>query len=268
MDFEMSEFTPFKNNLIERGASFYVKETNFTKIIEIPTKKGKKRVKFCDEESDNYGFKLMNYAKADALKFLKESKEGKTSYKGFNKESAHIDFFRFYGEDRKIVKGYKVDIVSAYWSLAINEGIISDKTINYFNKNKGNFVSSKKARLKALGSLATTKIEYRYTNGVRDGEVTLNYVKETKELYLWICEKIAEVMKAVASIFNKNIIYYYWDCLFFDDDIDKNKLISICKELGYQVTFETATFLLNRGDYIDEIVEKRSKKRYPIKKNR
>lgn len=266
MNLQLDKFNDFKKALIKNKKTFSVSETNFTKIITIVTGSEKKKIKFNSETPDNLAFKLLNYTKSDAQKFLINSRLGKTNFNGFKKNSADIEFYKFYGANRLITNGFKVDIVSAYWSLAINNGLLSDKTIEFFNENKSLFNNAKHARLKALGSLATTKVNYNYKEGKRHGADELIFVKETKELYLWICEEIARVMQAVALVFKENVIYYYWDCLFFDSNVDKDKLIEVCEGFGYAVTFESATFLLNKGDYISQIIEAKTKKVYPIKK--
>ena len=204
-ELKMCQYAEFKRQLILSGEDFTVKSTSYTKQLKV----NKKTFLFADEPTSYQQLKLINLARTDGLNYLKRKKIKKI-------KSKEIPFYKFIdnGGGNQKLKGYKIDLTSAYWVMAINEGIISEKTNAFFMECN----LDKHARLKALGSYATKKHNQLYENGKLTGESVDIFNEDLRGLYLYICEKVAEVMQIVSYAFRTEAFYYYWDCLFFSDN--------------------------------------------------
>ena len=172
-ELKISQYEGIKRQLIKTKEPFVVKSTSYTKQLKVR----KATYLFSDTPTSPEQLKLINLARKDGLKFINEKKQKKI-------KSVDIEFYKFYdnfSENTK-VKGYKIDLTSAYWVCAINEGIISQETNNFFKKCK----LDKHARLKALGSFATKKQVQKYDNGKLIFEEGLIFNENLRNLYLYI----------------------------------------------------------------------------------
>lgn len=186
---------------------------------------------FNDEgKDDNKNLLLISAVRNDAKKFL-ENNNLERFYK--NK----TDFFGMLDviDSKKVIK--KVDFKSAYWIYAMKMGVISNETNEKFLKWYEGIDSfyAKQSRLKALGSLATTKLHTVFEKGKY--KFTFPPISEpTKNLYMGICDGIDRMMKDV----NYNIpgcVYYYWDCMFIEEEFEK-EAVEFIRNKGYDVSIE------------------------------
>jgi hypothetical protein len=108
---------------------------------------------------------------------------------------------------------YKVDLNSAYWAVALQQGVISKETDEYYRTNTMFMTDKirKSYRVKALGMLATKKTTQVYENNILVHEETKS--AETKDIYISICEQVDILMRRYLS----KAVYYYFDCLFIED---------------------------------------------------
>lgn len=191
---------------------------------------------------------LINKVKRDAKKYIegtkfKANKDNIIYWSWYNDSSDMI------GTGEKDIDLCKIDLTSAYWSKAINEGIISKDTANYFNSlNFGTLKEKKSARLKALGSLATVKSVEIYNNGKRKKDFQkLIFNEDFRNLYMWICNEVANDMQIVLS--KVNGIYYYWDCIFVNPK-RMDEVVNLFKYMGYKCTIENHKGNLHIGKNI------------------
>lgn len=249
---KLNTFEKFKRQLKSQKQDFSVSSTSYTKTITVK----KKKFLFTDEPTSPLQLKLINLSREDGLNYLKT----KTHKKIAAKDIIFYEFTDNY-KNQQVVKGYKIDLTSAYWIEAINLGIISEKTNSYFLDNK----LDKKSRLKALGSFATKKHIQEYVKGKMTEESVTPFNSDLRDLYLYICEKVSKVMQQVSERFSQHSIYFYWDCLFFSESVDTEKVRDLLKRLGFNSTVEQSEFAILKGKHLSRLVDINKKIKYPIR---
>lgn len=189
--------------LIDRKIDFEFIRTSYTKKL----KTAHSSIIFNnDGTGDDMALSLINKVRNDAKKFLKENEERIK----LKEKIYFLDMFAIPDEEEIIMK---VDLTSAYWKLAVLEGIVTKETNEYFNETFKDRTGKelKSVRLKALGSLATRKEVETFKNGVSiDWDIE---TQETKKLYMYICAQIDKLMRECKHECN-GCIFYYWDCMF------------------------------------------------------
>ena len=152
---------------------------------------------------------LISMVKRDAKKFLEEKGEISVS----SGDVRYIDF------NMNIPCGQYTDVAefdlnSAYWELAKYHGFISDKTYNFAKKKtkKGEPLISKKGRLVALGSIATSTMSYRYVKGKYEDldEKRL----PTSGMFFTCAKEVADQMTRAMDTFGNDLFFYYVDAIF------------------------------------------------------
>lgn len=262
-ELKLKNFDNFKRQLIQQQLDFFISSTSYTKTITVK----KKKFLFTDEPTSPIQLKLINLSREDGLKFLNSN-----SYEPV--ESQDIKFYQYTDsyKNQQVIKGYKIDLTSAYWVEAMNLGIISPKTNAYYleycqiQDNEGNMILDKKSRLKALGSFATKKHIQTYEKGKMVSELVQPFNEDLRSLYLYICEKVSKVMQIVSDRYRKQSIYYYWDCLFFSENIDPQEVRNLLKRLGFNSTVEKSEFAILKGKYLSKLIDVNKKIEYPIKR--
>jgi len=260
-----SEFKATKEQLIDKEFSFTVYETTHSKTI----KSEHFNIFFSDDMRDFNELALINMTKNDARKYCDLVEVPKTT-------SKEIEWFYMTPNGKEIfdkfkkfdhLEVYKIDLSAAYWNHAMNMNIISQKTINHFLKNEDHFINgSKPARLKALGSLATRKLVTDYELGRAKGSPRLVQDEVLRNLYMNVCKEVDDVMKAVALRYDKNCIYYYWDCLFLNAiDLDILEVQKFIKECGFNSKFDKSIITIN-SQYDFSVKDVNSGVNYPLKK--
>lgn len=214
------------DKLTKYKQDFEVESTTYTKKIIT-----KNEVLFFNGEGDGdkLSLLLINSVRNDAKKWL-ETHSVNDSF--FDKD---IDFFNLLDiikSDEVIVK---VDIKGAYWEAALKKGIVTQETNEKFLKWYENTDPhyAKQARLKALGSLATTK----YKNYYRKGRITHNdppSPQPTRPLYMEICSEIDRLMKD-CNFYVSGCKYYYWDCIFVAKE-NQEEAVEYIKSRGYDIS--------------------------------
>lgn len=239
--FDVSEFKDVLNQLKKNKNNFKLIETKHTKRIRL-----EKQILFFSEDVKCYKeLTLINKVKKDAKNYIEKKEENKKT--DLNK----INFYYYNktswnGKEYREV--YKLDLTSAYWQLSINEGIISKETFDFWEENKESFLNGhKKARLKALGSLATEKIEITYVNG-KEEQISKICNEMQRNLYIYVCERVDEVMRIITYKFRNFIIYYYWDCFFICHKAPIKKIIKEVKKLGFLSKFEKEKILIQQNN--------------------
>lgn len=187
-----------------------------------------------DGESDFNTLSLINMVRKNAVSYI-----ANTSYE---KRSEYIHFFDLFKKPDSDEVIWKVDVKSAYWEAALKRGVVDEMTnrklIEIFAdvpEHMNPVKQMKKARLKALGSLATTKTTYYWIKGVRQDTKPEDVVTEkTKDIYMDICRDVDSMMRDCISE-NQSVIYYYWDCIFVPRDTAPG-VLDFFKKRDYNVT--------------------------------
>ena len=163
----------------------------------------------------------------------------------------------------------KVDINSAYWKTALQKGVITQGTDDFLKDiyDKDEHKIMKQARLKALGSLATTKTSEIYHHGKLVPDITLCTARHTKAVYKDICASVDRVMCECASEV-ENCFYYYWDCMFVDSNFEK-KAVEFFKSKDYEVKVGHCTmrYEMVAGNYylMAKEVDSNEEKQYMVR---
>ena len=202
---------------------------------------------------------LINKVKNDVTKYI--NKESIETVRGSD------IFWYYYNEnnDKKEEKFEvaKIDLTSAYWTKAINNGIISKETQEYFEGlNFSDIKEKKSARLKAFGSLATVKSTEIYEYGKRSKEFIPPVMNELfRSVYMGICKEVSEDMQQVLG--RVNGVYYYWDMIFVELD-STNEVGEIFKAMGYNFTIEKDVAEVVESDLISYLYCYKTGVKYPL----
>jgi hypothetical protein len=253
---KVDEFHAWYTQLKEQGATFTSQETSYTKRIKI----GKNQVLFSDSPINPIELKMMNMVRTSASEF--EEPEMLES-------EPEIDFYKFYDFDEVAsFDGVKIDLSQAYWQAAINIGLVTPEIQAFFIENQkaiGDEKMIKMARLRALGSLATKKTVKEFKDGVLIDE-KLVYNRAHRELYLYICERVAEVMHDLACEFMQHVRYYYWDCIFLENTVDIKEVQEKIIEMGYNSKVEgKGNYEVIKDSYMSYLYDRQNDVKYPIK---
>ena len=245
----LADYRFILEDMIRQKKSFLTQETSYTKKI----KYGDTTMIFNQEgEGDFNGLHLINLVRRDAQRFLETYKI---------KEESHPRFFELTEKPPETVIT-KVDVRAAYWSYALQEKIISKATDDYLNEHYDSSEKLKKARLRALGSLATKKIINEYINGELK-EVSCKE-ENTRDLYLHICKGIDLIMMEMAYTI-PGAFYYYWDCIFSSEDATA-QVRKFIEDAKYHHTVKTSRVeLIDIGEH-KFLFTKDDEKMYLIKK--
>jgi len=253
---DIENFNSYKR-LFDNFKEVKVSKTKYS--IKIDYGKRKVFLNKGGESGNNSVLQLISKVKKDTENYIKGNKIETVN-------SSEI-FWYYYNEltDRngKQFEVAKIDLNSAYWTKAINLGIISKDTIEYFENIKFDSIKEKKgARLKALGSLATVKSIDYYNFGKKNQEFSdLIFNEKYRNLYMYICNSVAEDMQTVLGLVNG--VYYYWDCIFVDLDSIQN-VSDIFESLGYNFTIEKDTAEVFLSQNISYFYCEKTGVKYPI----
>ena len=253
------QYGDFKRQLQGNKFNFQTIETTYTKRIKTESK----NFMFSDDKRDFNELKLINLVKKDCNKFCDTNNLPELV-------ESDIDFYKFYSNglfDSEYKYVWKIDLSSAYWTYAINCGMIQESTVDFFEQNKDNFFNGpKKARLKALGSCATKKLQTNYLEGVQFGDPVLLVNDVLRNLYLNVCNEVDRVMKAIAHHYKGDCIYYYWDCLFINQKIDPLEVIEFIKQFGFNAKFEKSAVTV-KTKYVPMLCDIQKNIDYPVRKS-
>ena len=238
--YHISYYNSKLNTLKKLKQSFILTRTSYTKRIETEAE-----IMFFNDsgDEDKLPLILINSVRKDAKKYIEQH-----TINGKFEIDENCDFFNLLDiieNDDVIVK---VDLKSAYWEFALKEGVITQKTNEKFQdlyKDVDAFFS-KQARLKALGSLATSKHTSYYKNGKYNREDPPD-IQATKKVYMKICDGVDRLMKDT-NYHVDGCVYYYWDCIFVKKEYSQDA-IDYLNGRGYDVsTQETKLEYIKIGD--------------------
>lgn len=238
------------SELMRAERDYVVKITNFTRTFK----------------SKNYKILLNDTGEEDylMLQMLSKVKRDIQNYKSDKFKKTKSDIFWYLVNQANVkdykMRVYKVDLNSAYWAIAIKNGLISEDTDKFY-KDKTMFMSDKlkkSYRLKALGMLATKKIIQVYEDNKMVSETIQK--AETRDIYIAICEEVDIIMRR----FINYAIYYYFDCLFIEDlNTAKFVMQQIKNEYGIDSKYKEDVIYLNFNEIYSFIYSEDIKNVYP-----
>ena len=224
--YKMDKYPGFLDELVEQKADFQTQATNYSRKI---TTENTIRLFNFEGQMDYNQLKLINRVRKDAKNYLSIDANS-------HLPSDYINFFDLMQRPKFEEVITKVDVKSAYWNYALKRGIITQYTDDDLKKwwDGEEVKDMKKARLKALGSLATTKRIIDYVAGEKIYESERLETQLTKELYMDVCRGVDKLMKECSKEV-ENCYYYYWDCIFVNQKTSQD-VIDFMKYKEYDVT--------------------------------
>lgn len=245
----------FLKGLIEDENDFVLKETSYTKIFKI---KGNTFVFNEDGKQDLTTLKLINKVKSDVKKIdLPDTPENPIHWYLYNDINGNIN------DKGKLLK---LDLNEAYWSYARRMNVIKSETHESFLQTSHDLEPKerKALRLKALGSLATKKTISIYESGLLiDVKHEVNKINLAH--YKNICFEVDKLLKN--ALINFDLLYYYWDCLFINDEKKLNKIKDFIKSEGLNFKINADFYTVVKSNYINFIRTHSKGYDYPINKN-
>lgn len=113
------------------------------------------------------------------------------------------------------------DLNHAYWRIALNLGIITDKT--YY---KGLGDEFKSVRLAALSTLGSNKKYQKIKNGVITNEImVIEGDDDLKKVYTLIRYTCYKYMSLVKKMLGKDFLCYKTDCIYYIDNKENRKKV-------------------------------------------
>jgi hypothetical protein len=202
-------------------ADGYIKKVTFTNevvwgkysyIFSILDKKKQKAFK--------QGMFLFGMVRKDAKNYLKEYDIK------LPKKSAQIEYTKTLNEDL-FDKITATDLNHAYWRIAYNLGIITDKTYV-----KGLNEDFKSVRLAALSTMGSTKKYQIIKNGIITDEYkVIQGDDDLQMVYKYIRYTCYNYMVKVKKILGRDFLCYKTDCIYYiDTDENRKKVRDFFKE--------------------------------------
>jgi hypothetical protein len=166
----------------------------------------KARVKTNDINFPTNQLWIFNAVKKEALKFL----ETNPNFELPQKLPVNVTNYE-YDDSYGVVTG--TDVNSAYWVIAHNMGIITEKT--FLACNKPSFKVVRLASLAVLGRIFTYE---NYVGGVKGDNIIIeSQDARLKTLYKSIRYKCYEMMGELAILLGKDFEAYRTDCIYYRD---------------------------------------------------
>lgn len=115
-----------------------------------------------------------------------------------------------------------VDLSHAYWRVAYNLGVITEKTYH-----KGLGIKSKAVRLSSLSILGTQKSYYKIIDGEFTGKKVIERRRNAKleNVYKLIRFTVYKYMFELKNKLGKDFFYYKVDAIFYRDTPENNELV-------------------------------------------
>jgi hypothetical protein len=214
-----------------QGEGYYRDSAKYKEVVwEGTLFKMYKKPRSVDDVIFKKGFFLFNAVRANALAYLKE-REGKAPII----EEQPVNFTNYYFDiENKEIVG--VDLTAAYWYVAKNLGIITEKTfqkglthisVEYNGETKeGDLL--KPMRLSALSVLGKKKTYFKIVNGEKTKEpVVIGGHEELEKLYKLIRFTCYTHMKAAKDIIGTDeFLMWKTDCIYFHDTPQNRKKVT------------------------------------------
>ena len=122
---------------------------------------------------------------------------------------------------------YLVDINSAYLTVLLNYGLITEKTFNYTN-----FKCPKRERLVAVGMLAQRKDIYEFKKGLQISHT--QEIAETRFLFNLCVQDVDDAMQKIAKSLPNDYLFYWVDGIYLKSKRAALKAMDILTQLGFK----------------------------------
>tara|TARA_E500000318_G_scaffold23707_1_gene24054 strand:- start:1849 stop:2688 length:840 start_codon:yes stop_codon:yes gene_type:complete len=224
MEFYNQSLQLLVKGMRRRGLDFSITETNYTTTLIC----GKQSYKFVSKPMNKPTFLVsqMLYSAVKKSNILGKIKPQDSKY--FQTYHHIKDIF-----DQEVLN---IDIKNAYPTVLKNLGIADEKLLKRLSQ------LSKPNRLACLGMLAQQKTTYQYKGTKIVNSFTKE--KETRPLFLYLVQKIDNLMQEIAMIAGEYFIFYWVDGIYLRSDIPDSILNEITKKIkqdNYRYHFDILT---------------------------
>jgi hypothetical protein len=167
---------------------------------------------------------IFNAVKLDVMRYLETNPNFKLPQK-LPVNVTNYDYDDSYGE----VTG--TDVNSAYWVIAYNLGIISERLMEKCKESKFKVV-----RLASLAVLGRSFTYENYKEGVKSSNLTIEAEDDRlKSIYRWIRYKCYEMMGELSMVLGKDFEAYRTDCIYYRDTMEnRKKVYAYLDERGFE----------------------------------
>ena len=186
---------------------FYYTATNSTVVV----KSGKCRYIY-NQTGESYNYRMFTLFRKVKNEVLRNIKEKELSIPTIR--STDVDYYAYAAEFHNVTEEqvyediWELDINMAYYNAAHALGYISRE---FYEECK---TLDKKTRLRLIGSIAILKTKYIYEHGrLKDVQVANNPV--LRSVWFNICRYVAEAMRDMAKILNKDFMFFWVDGIVF-----------------------------------------------------
>ena len=161
------------------------------------------------------GMFLFGMVRKDAKEFLQEY------YFELPKKYPQIEYAKEF-DNKKFKNITATDLNHAYWRIAYNYNIISERTYS-----KGLPDELKSVRLAALSTMGSPKKYFKIKNGILTEEFILTKGnEELQNVYKLIRYSCYKYMAQVKKILGDDFIAYKTDCIYYKDTIANQKKVN------------------------------------------
>ena len=246
MEFYNDSLNLLVKGMRRRGQEYSITETNYTTTLIC----GKQTYKFVAKPMNKPTFLVsqMLYTAVKKSDILKKINPSKSKY--FKTYNHQKDIF-----DAEVLN---VDIKNAYPTVLKNLGIANEKLLKRLSQ------LSKQNRLACLGMLAQQKTTYQYRGSKIINSFTVE--KDTRPLFLYLVQKIDNLMQEIAILKGDYFIFYWVDGIYFRSDIPDAILNKICNKIkadNYRYHFDKLEDfnIWNDGDKLFVLFKKDGKEK-------
>ncbi len=210
------------------GDGLYRDSTKYVETIWDQTcHKAYKKPKNIDDIIFQRGFFLFNMVRVNAVKYLEEKKNAVPEIEEYPVNFTNENFFIRNGKIDPNIPIVGIDLTAAYWYVARNLGIITEKTfarglehirVEYYGEVKqGDLL--KRQRLSALSVLGKPKTYFKIKDGVKTREpVVIGGDKNLDKLYRVIRHTCYYHMHCVKELLGlEEFLCWKTDAIYFHD---------------------------------------------------
>lgn len=233
--------------LVKNKIKHKIKFTSAKKIVTYLFKRHKYEAK---------GYLNPSIRKRDLHLIMKVKKHVESNNIQYNKYIPKIKYITNYVPDKvqSSKNYYEIDLNAAYWYFAHKNGFISDEIFkDGLNLKK----FTKKARLMALGSLATVHNTLEF-NGKTYGELTTE-INPTSPIFFKCAYDTSLLIQKIQKLIGSDFLFFWVDAIFFKNEKNINKIINFVELNGLKAKIKPIYKVIKNAETL-EIYEALNKK--------
>jgi len=252
---QIHSFTKVNSNNID-GLINYLVKNKIKHKIQFTSAKKVVTYSFKRQKYEAKGYLNSSIRKRDLHLIIKVKKHVETNQIEYNGYIPKIKYITNYVPDKIInSKNYfEIDLNAAYWYFAHKNGFISEEIFkDGLNLKK----FTKKARLMALGSLATVHNTLEF-NGKNYGELTTE-INPTSPLFFKCAYDTSLLIQKIQKLIGEDFLFFWVDAIFFKNEKNIKKIINFVELNGLKAKIKPIYKVIKNSETL-EIYEALDKK--------